>query len=330
MSPKIADPKTEKKVNNKISLQKNKKSESPEENKNKGNSKTLSDNKNSAEEVKAEKNEVQTTSENTVEKEEKPKKEKKKFKFSLAKFISFVMAFSIIGYVGVQAFVYLFDYGGKNSIFGPDSNGLSGKVICLDAGAGVHTNNKMEQPFLGSSDFVSAYSGGAKNDNITEEELNLKIVNMLKAKLEEAGVKVYLTRDTKFSNITNIDKAEFANTIGADLLLQIFCGESDNKEAEGIGISVPSPVHCEKGVAEASTNIGEALLRDMVLNTKAQNLGVMGKTDYTEFNWIRVPVTRVVLGYLSNEKESAKLITPEYQEKLVDGIFDGLSRYFSE
>ena len=262
---------------------------------------------------------------------EKVNKDKKvKRKFSVAKFISVLLAGFIILAIWGFAFYYLFDVNGKDSIFGPDQNVLSGKTIVLDAGAGVATSKKLEQPYLGSNLFVDAYTVGVENDKITEEEVNLLVVQKLKSKLEELGVTIYLTRNGKFSNITNVEKAEFANAVGADLLLEVFCNSAINKGASGVSVAVPDEEHTDAEICEKSKDISENILKYLVSKTKTQNLGISHKDEYTEFNWVKVPAVRVVIGYLSNPEESKKLMDTKYQDLVVEGIVDGLARYYLE
>ena len=44
---------------------------------------------------------------------------------------------------------------------------------------------------------------------------------------------------------------------------------------------------------------------------------------------IEIPIALVECGFLSNENESAKLITDSYQEQLAWGIYNGIVEYFS-
>ena len=61
----------------------------------------------------------------------------------------------------------------------------------------------------------------------------------------------------------------------------------------------------------------------------AKSRGVVERNDLTGFNWSKVPVILIEMGFMTNPTEDIILNTNEYQGDIVDGIVDGVSSYYT-
>ena len=204
---------------------------------------------------------------------------------------------------------------------------LSGVVIVLDPGHGKFSENYQEQVAPWSSETKKAFSTGTAGSYMSEADFNLKLALKLKPLLEEAGATVYMTREDEYS-ISNIARAEFANELNADLAFRIHADGSDNSSAHGISMLVPAYGTIGEELENRSREIGEKVLYAMVASTGANNRGVKERSDLTGFNWSKVPVILAECGFMSNPEEDALLASDAYQQKLAEGIYNGIFECF--
>lgn len=206
---------------------------------------------------------------------------------------------------------------------------LSNIVICVDPGHGINSYNKQEPIAPNSTQTKAAFASGTKGKNQTEEELNLSVALKLEGELEKLGATVYMTRTTHDSDMTNIDRAEFANSHDADVSIKIHADGIENTSAHGVSMLVPSNQYIKnQELCNVSRKIGEIILDEVVKTTGAANRGVVTRSDLTGFNWTKVPIVLIEMGFMTNLEEDAKMETDEYQQKIVEGIVNGILIYF--
>lgn len=223
----------------------------------------------------------------------------------------------------------------NNTIYSdnPENHTLKGMTICIDPGHGKLTRKvkKMEPIAPGSQIMKAAVASGTVGTvtKVTEESLNLSVSLKLKKALAEKGAKVVMVREDNVCNMTNVERTEFWNSSGADLTIRIHANGSDDKNISGILMMVPGSKYIkDKNMLEKSAIAGEYILEAVLEETKAKSMRVVKSNELTGFNWSKIPVVLLEMGFMTNPEEDKLLNTDEYQNKIVSGIVEGLENYY--
>lgn len=206
------------------------------------------------------------------------------------------------------------------------------KVICIDPGHQSKGNYKKEPIGPGAKTTKAKVASGTSGVSTKKAEyvLTLEISMILKKKLQDAGYKVIIIRETHDVNISNKERADVANDANADLFLRIHADGSDSQKVSGISTLYPS----EKNPYVAYLNkdskrIAELMVNEMVKSTGALNRGAVTRDDMSGINWAKIPVCIVETGFMTNPKEDKNLSNTDYQEKLTNGMVTAINSYFS-
>lgn len=66
----------------------------------------------------------------------------------------------------------------------------------------------------------------------------------------------------------------------------------------------------------------------MCKKTGAKGRGCVVRDDLSGSNWAKMPVTLIEVGFMTNPTEDRKMKTTSYQNKLAQGMVDGIDDYF--
>ncbi len=226
---------------------------------------------------------------------------------------------------------------------GPDR---SNDLIVIDAGHGGHD--------------TGAYSGGKK-----EKDLVLQITKRLYKELRSKGYKVYFTRSTdtflKLGQRTRIadhkdakvfisihanaiaDKSRFNAVEGVEtyFLQRTRDGRSQRIAKRENASVLQGTDQLSRDVIVDSVLAGPKVIHSHKLAIDVQNSMMKNlRKKYPDARdggakpgpfYILVGASRpsilVEVGYLTNPKERARLFTPDYQNRIVEGIAEGVGRY---
>lgn len=202
--------------------------------------------------------------------------------------------------------------------------------IVIDAGHQSKADSEREPVGPGAAETKAKVSSGTQGKwtGVSEYALNLEISLRLRDALLLEGYNVIMIRETNEVNISNAERATIANEAQADVFIRIHADGSDNPAAQGMMTICPTPknVYC-KEIYEESRRLSDCVLRQMVAKTGAKSRKVWETDTMSGINWCQVPVTIVEMGFMSNKEEDYLLQDAQYQEKIVQGILEGIQEY---
>lgn len=160
----------------------------------------------------------------------------------------------------------------------------------------------------------------------TEADIAFDIASRLEGRLAAAGMRVHLTRGPLAVEVpSDLDRAQLANDLRADLLISLHVDGHPNPAAEGV-----AAYHYGTDNGVTST-MGEQLaglvLREIVARTGMRNCQTHAKT-WDLLRYTRMPAVRVDIGYLTSPDDRARLIDPMFRERVVEAIIAAVQRMY--
>ena len=203
---------------------------------------------------------------------------------------------------------------------------LAGVSIGIDPGHQAHQNTEKEPMAPGSNQMKAKVASGTQgvSTGIPEYVTNLEISLKLRDALTALGATVYMSRETHYVDISNLERALMFNELGVGRALRIHCNGANDRSVHGAGTYARKTGACQAESELAATLILDALCAA----TGARRQGVFINDNYTGQNWSTVPCVMVETGYMSNAEEDQKLNDPAYQDLLVAGMVEGICQYF--
>lgn len=160
-------------------------------------------------------------------------------------------------------------------------------------------------------------SGYKTKDGVLEKDVDLQISKLVSSRLSsQSDVSVIVSRNTD-ATLSNTERVEDANKQNADVFVSIHMTGNDDPTAEGI------QTFYRVDASDGSDQLGTLVQKSM---TAYVNLKDRGATPFT-FDVLKdnnMPAILIQCGFLSNPEEEKKLINPEFQKNLAEGISQGI------
>ncbi len=187
----------------------------------------------------------------------------------------------------------------------------------------LHRSNSVDRNYY--KVFIDPGHGGKDNGasgfGNLEDEINLQISNKVAQILRSKNIEVKLSRESDVY-LSLGERANLANKYGGDVFISIHQNASENSTANGI----ETYYHNNKvGEKSYSSKIQD----NTISETKGKDRGVKS-ANFAVLREANMPSSLFEGGFLSNEEESLKLASEEYQNKIATGIAKGIEEYLKE
>ena len=178
---------------------------------------------------------------------------------------------------------------------------------------------------------------GAVSGGVREKDLTLSVYNKVSSKLASLGYTVLTSRNVdKYVDL--VERAEQANNANADMLLSIHFNAGGRGVARGIETyyyqatadrvpKINKENHNNVERLERSRKLANKVQQNLLYQTGANDRGVK-RASFTVLRETSIPSILVELGFIDNPEERNKIKTNEYQERLANGIVDGIVEYY--
>lgn len=167
-----------------------------------------------------------------------------------------------------------------------------------------------------------------KYSNIEEHKTNMSVALLLKKELESKGYNVILTKESVEQSKSNIERAQVGNKNNADLVVRIHADACEDSSVKGASIHVPANNNFTSNFYEISKSYGSKIINTYAQEVNMKNRGVIERNDLTGFNWSKVPVVLVEMGFLSNKEDDMFVSNDENHPKIAKAIANGIYKCF--
>ncbi len=171
---------------------------------------------------------------------------------------------------------------------------------------------------------------GAVKQDIYEKDINLGIVLELKKILDgRPEWKVYYTR-TEDVHVSLNDRVQLANLSDANLFISVH--NNSTRTGEMSDFSGTEVMYDEEKAGEelGSERFSTILLEETVASCGSRNLGLLAGHSIYIIRTSQAPVALLEAGFMTSHTELNLLNSSDYQQKVAQGIYQGIVRAVEE
>jgi len=165
---------------------------------------------------------------------------------------------------------------------------------------------------------------GVVAGGVDEADLMWDLARRLVGRMTATGMDAMLSRQ-EHTCPTELERAAFANSAGADLVLSLHTDANRSMHAQGLAtfhFGNPSGATSTVGEALAGLFQRELLTRTSMLDCRSQ------ARTWELLRLTRMPTVRIEVGYLTNLGDRRRLMDPAFRDVVAEGIVVGVKRLY--
>jgi N-acetylmuramoyl-L-alanine amidase len=186
---------------------------------------------------------------------------------------------------------------------------LSGKRIIIDPGRGGADHGVIMQGPVGP---------------IGEADILWDLAMRLEGRMTAIGMETFLSRPGSRSPSDN-ERAATANSVGADLMISLRCATQLSPLPNGVASFFFGNSH--GSVSTIGRNLADFVQREVVARTGLQDCRTHGRT-WDLLRLTRMPTVQVDIGYITNPRDRALLVTTQTRDSIAEGILAAVKRLY--
>lgn len=186
---------------------------------------------------------------------------------------------------------------------------LSGKRIIIDPGRGGTDHGLITQSPTGP---------------VGEADLLWDLASRLEGRMTAIGMETFLSRPTNHSP-SDSERAATANAVGADLMVSLRCAAQASPSPNGVASFYFGNSH--GSVSTIGRSLADFIQREVVARTGLRDCRTHGRT-WDLLRLTRMPTVQVDIGYISNPRDRALLVTTNTRDALAEGILAAVKRLY--
>lgn len=176
---------------------------------------------------------------------------------------------------------------------------------------------------------------------LREKNVTLSVANLVKNKLLKlnSNYKVVMSR-TSDNTVGLLDRSKKSNGINPNIFVSIHVNSGGGGVANGIETywyeydsayqpEINKQFHNDPIRLRNSERLANSIQKNIIVSTNARNRGLKRAT-YAVLRETQALAVLVETGFIDNLSEAYKLSSDQYQEKLANGIVNGIIEYFNK